>query len=189
MKADNHRFAYSAPPRKQQGIVLVLCLVFMIALTIIATGSMESTIVEERMAGNLQDYNLAFQAAEAALGEAESWLENRVLQPPTSSDGSTVVWVKDAPDPDTSDDTPWWEVRDATWWDNNAQQISGMNGVAVQPQYVIEEMFTGFRGQSRAIGTGQTTTSRVVHRITARGVGGNTNTVVLLQSTYLRPYD
>lgn len=175
-------------PARQRGVILVVCLVLLVVLTLIATGGMQSTIVEERMAGNLQDYDLAFQAAESALEEAESWLDAQVLLPSTSADGSTHVWLLDAPDPDT-DSSPWWDERDATWWGSKGHSLSGLAEVSTQPDYVIEEYFSGFQGQSLNIGTGGFSSSRVIHRITGRGVGANANTEVLLQSTFIRPYD
>ena len=56
----------------QQGAILAMCLIFLVVLTVIAVGSMETTILEERMAGNMQDYNVAFQAAERALEVGET---------------------------------------------------------------------------------------------------------------------
>lgn len=174
--------------RKQRGVALILSLIFLLVATLIATGAMESAIVEERMAGNLSNHNAAFQAAESSLRQGESWLSAQIFLPTLSADGTTSVWILNAPDPD-ADQEDWWEERDAAWWDANADQLNGINGVAVQPQYVIEEYFTGFQGQSLAIGTGEISTSRVMHRITARGVGSDTSAEVLLQSTFLRPYD
>ena len=173
---------------QQSGMALILSMIFLLVVTLVATGTMGSAIVEERMAGNLNNYNTAFQAAESSLRAGETWLEDRVFLPTLSADGSTTVWILDAPDPD-SDGIEWWQERDYTWGDNNAEQINGISQVAVQPQYVIEEYFTGFQGQSLSIGTGEISTSRVMHRITARGVGGDASAEVLLQSTFLRPYD
>lgn len=174
--------------KNQSGIALILSLIFLLVATLIATGAMDSAIVEERMAGNLSNHNAAFQAAEASLRGGEAWLEDRVLLPTLSADGSTSVWILDAPDPDADQDD-WWEERDAAWWSANGEQISGVSDVAVQPQYVIEEYFTGFQGQSLTIGTGEISTSRVMHRITARGTGRDNSAEVLLQSTFLRRYD
>ncbi|MEX0619817.1 MAG: PilX N-terminal domain-containing pilus assembly protein [Pseudohongiellaceae bacterium] len=179
---------HSAAPQRQSGVALILSMIFLLVVTLLATGSMESSILEERMAGNLRSHNLAFQAAESSLKSGEGWLQSQVLLPGTSSDGSTVVWSSNAPDPD-SDGDEWWEERDGVWWNSNAEQLGGLSGVQNQPQYVIEEHFTGFQGQSLTIGTGEVSTSRVMHRITARGVGGDSNAEVLLQSTHLRPYD
>lgn len=175
-------------PRKQRGVVLLFCLIFLTVLTLMAVTGMETTVVEERMAGNMQDFNQAFQAAEIAMEDGEDWLAAQIDLPVTSSNGATVVWNPDSPDPD-ADNTYWWWERDSTWWGNNAINSANVDGVASQPQYLIEEFFTTTEGQSLTIGTGELENSRVLHRVTARGVGGSDNAQVLLQSTYIRPYD
>jgi Tfp pilus assembly protein PilX len=37
--------------------------------------------------------------------------------------------------------------------------------------------------------TGELSQTRVLHRVTARGVGSSGNSEVLIQSTYIRTYD
>ena len=175
-------------PQQQRGVVLLFCLIFLTVLTLMAVTGMETTVVEERMAGNMQDFNQAFQAAEIAMDDAEAWLANQIDLPITSNDGSTVVWNPDAPDPD-GDNTYWWWERSTAWWGTNALKSANVQGVDAQPEYIIEEFFTTTEGQSLTIGTGELENSRVLHRVTARGVGNSENSQVLLQSTYIRPYD
>ena len=179
-------------PAKQKGVVLVVSLLFLIIVTMIATTGMENTILEERMAGNLEDYSLAFQAAEAALDEAEEWLEAQVNLPAQVSSGTGGVDVWSTTALEVSGDTRWWLDTGDTWWGSSgaAESLTGMTPiVAIDPQYVIDQYATTLRGQTLTIGTGEDEPLRIVHRITARGVGGNENVAVLLQSTYVRPYD
>lgn len=162
---------------RQNGAVLVFCLVFLAILTLMGVSGMESTILEERMSGNMQDYNTAFQAAESALKVGEAWLGGENTRPATSSNGSTVVWQVDAMDPDTGDTTEWWadSARDASWWSANAETTTGLQGVAAQAEYIIEEY--------RTAGT------KVFHRITARGIGANSTTAVKMQSIFAKTYN
>ncbi|WP_207905857.1 pilus assembly PilX family protein [Aestuariirhabdus litorea] len=60
--------------KKQRGSVLAISLILLLILTMVGIRGMQSTALEERMSGNYQDNNLAFQAAEAALTEAEDWV-------------------------------------------------------------------------------------------------------------------
>lgn len=178
--------------RTQQGAILIFCLVFLLVLTTMGVASMESTILEERMAGNMQDHNAAFQAAESSLQAAESWLIAQTLWPATSTDGSTTVWDLNAMDPDDSDALHWWEDADrqaADWWEGNAEEVAGVDGLASAPRYTVEELATINAGQSLAIGTGVQNRVRVFHRITARGVGTSNAAVVRLQSTYVKAYE
>lgn len=59
------------PTRSQRGVAMVVVLIFMLALTIIAAFSARNASVGEKMARNQLDYQLARQAAEAALRDAE----------------------------------------------------------------------------------------------------------------------
>ena len=54
----------------QHGAVLVTALVFLVILTLLGITSMSTNTLEERMAGNSQDINRAFQAAESGLSAA-----------------------------------------------------------------------------------------------------------------------
>ena len=59
-----------APPRRQHGAVLIVALLFLVILTMLGLTAMSGTTMEERMAGNTRDINVALQAAEAALRDA-----------------------------------------------------------------------------------------------------------------------
>ncbi|HEY8024591.1 MAG TPA: PilX N-terminal domain-containing pilus assembly protein [Burkholderiaceae bacterium] len=56
---------------KQSGAALVVGLIFLVILTLLGLTAMQTGILEERMAGNSRDHNIAFQAAEAALRDGE----------------------------------------------------------------------------------------------------------------------
>ncbi|WP_372865578.1 PilX N-terminal domain-containing pilus assembly protein, partial [Spongiibacter sp.] len=56
---------------QQSGAVLIVALVFMLILAIIGGASMQNATLQERMAGNSKDLNIAFQAAEIAIRGAE----------------------------------------------------------------------------------------------------------------------
>lgn len=59
---------------RQSGVVLVISLIMLLALTLIGVTSSSVTGLETKMAANSKDKNLAFQAAEAALRAAEASL-------------------------------------------------------------------------------------------------------------------
>jgi len=177
---------------RQRGAILIFCLVFLLVLTMMGAASMETAVLEERMAGNMQDQNVAFQAAETSLQSAENWLLGQRFWPATSADGSTTVWIRDATDPDDTDSLYWWQDADrddTAWWEDNAVAVAGLDGVATEPRYIIEELAEISAGQSLAIGTGQETRVRVFHRVTARGTGIGDTAVVQLQSTFVKSYE
>ncbi len=55
---------------RQQGVTLFTALIFLIMLTLLGANAAQISILEERMAGNARNRDLAFQAAEAALAYA-----------------------------------------------------------------------------------------------------------------------
>lgn len=63
----------------QSGAVLVVSLVLLLILTILGLSAMIVSSSEEKMAGAFRDQQLAFQAAEAALREAEAYVQTSNL--------------------------------------------------------------------------------------------------------------
>lgn len=60
---------FSSP--QQKGAVLIVALIMLLLLTVIGLSSMRGTSLQENMAGNMRDSNLALQASEAALRKGE----------------------------------------------------------------------------------------------------------------------
>ncbi len=60
----------------QQGMALVLSLIFLAIVTILSLSSMQGAMTQDRMASSQRDHSIAFQAAEAALREGETRLQN-----------------------------------------------------------------------------------------------------------------
>lgn len=165
----------------QQGSALVIALIFLLLLTLIGVTAMQTTTLQERMAGNVRDRSLAFQAAEAALREAEDFLGQAAL--PQFSNVNGLLQPQDH------------AGRQATWdshgWDTNSRQYTGSledeNGNALTaepPRYVIEELPpVQAPGESVRFGA---LPEVGVYRVTARGVGGTVDAVVILQTTFRR---
>jgi len=55
---------------RQQGSVLLICLILMIAVTLLGVSSMKTTMVEHKIVSNTRNQTLALTSAEAALNEA-----------------------------------------------------------------------------------------------------------------------
>ena len=60
----------------QSGAALAVVLVLLLVMTLLGTAVLRNTLLDERMSGNLYDRNLAFQAAESGLREAEQRLQS-----------------------------------------------------------------------------------------------------------------
>jgi hypothetical protein len=61
-------------PARQRGAILVTSLLLLLILTVLGVAMMKMTNMQERMAGNTRDLNLALQGAEAALRDGEERL-------------------------------------------------------------------------------------------------------------------
>ncbi len=187
----------------QRGAVLITGLIFLVILMLIGTTAMQGTLLEEKMAGNLRDETLAFQAAEAALRSGERFLEQVTIPEFNGSDGLYYYadcWGSESGAGDEASDTAGSTgnacapENPATWsasdWSDAAKTRSAeieTDGVASQPRYFIEQLpnisLMGNSGSAQQSGSLQTAS---IFRIVARGVGGNDTTAAILQSTYQR---
>lgn len=146
----------------QRGITLVVSLIFLMVLALLGIWAVSNNSMQERMAGNARNRDLALAAAEAALKHAESTLTTWRAGPFNGSVNGLLAY-----DPKTSNDLAYW--RNPSNWNNYRQVPTGtLNQVAEQPRYVVQQM----------PGAG----SVEYYRVTARGVGGDANAIVVLQS-------
>ncbi len=150
--------------RGQGGAALFLCLVLLLLLTVMAVSAVETTRLEMRMARNAHDGLLALQAAEAALVAGERFLETIASTVSESPAGHPAVH----PAPAFAD-----PMRGGTApaWGDGTSVPSSVAHVAEQPRFRIH--FLAMRADGVP-----------VFRVTARGVGGTREAVVVLRSTY-----
>lgn len=165
-------------PQHQSGAVLVVSLIMLLLLTIIGVTSMQTTSLEEKMAGNMRDKNLAFQAAESALKAAEASL-SPIL--PAFSDAGTGGFYSNTSTIPTAaailTDTFWTANPVATSTVTTAQLGNGIGA----PKYIIQQLAAACFD---TVGCPPATT-KTPYRITVRATGGTANAVAILQSTYL----
>jgi type IV pilus assembly protein PilX len=176
---------------RQDGMVLVMALVFLVLLTILGVTALSTTSLEEKMAGNLKDKTLAFQAAEAAVSVAEDWI-NRQTTKPNFPDQSNGLYV-----PSTTDTANW----DSITWSSNSNLVvypntptetrTGTLGkVNNQPKYIIEDLGeVPEAGGSKVVPTNYKNKGNTMLRVTTRGTGGTDAAQVMLQTTYSKPFN
>ena len=68
----------------QRGIVLISSLLLLIVVTLIALSMFRSFGIQEKIAGNMREKQRALQAAVTAEGFAEAWLANNALNTPST---------------------------------------------------------------------------------------------------------
>ena len=166
----------------QRGAVLIVSLVFLLIVTLIAVGSMRDTILEEKMAGNTRDRNLAFQSAESGVREAEQFIEGISS---LGNFGSTAgLYGQTEAEPAFYSPT--------TWSDATLHVVAASDfGSYKAPQYTVKHFTTvvGTEGAMNMSGYGDNkgTGDVTIFRITARGTGGNADSAeVILRSQYGR---
>ena len=166
----------------QSGSVLIISLIVMLVLTILGVSGMKSAVLEEKMAGNLRDSQLAFQAAEATLREAEQYIDDNIVSLTAfDTNGSDGLY-------DESQQFLW---KNINWDSSDSLEYSDFNtsyAVSSPPRYIIEHLSTqqdnldtlNLDNYGQGTGAGRVE----VFLITARATGSSGNNVVLLQSSY-----
>ena len=172
-KPNQFSLVYKSNAAYQKGAVLVTGIIFLIVLTILVLSIMRSATLEERMASNARNRQIALQAAEAVVRDAE----NTLLLNATSSP-IDPLYIKGF----TANCTNGFCEKDAQkWksinWDDDSTQTRtfaiGSNidikNVPSQPRYYVEYIeYRIVQGCPKAL-----------FRITARGVGPDSSTVIL----------
>lgn len=123
----------SAPRAAQRGAALMTVLLLLLVMTLLALASLRATSLSERMSGGLYDRGLAFQAAEAALREAEELIRADTGGFPSSGNCSAASGRCPPP---VATATPRWENASTNW--RNASVALGP--LAMSPQFIIEPM-------------------------------------------------
>ena len=172
--------------RKQKGTAIIVCLMLLTIATLIGVNAVSSTVLEEKMAGNIRNKHMSFQSAEAGLRQAE--LAAASLTDVTAFDGSNGLYPGSNPGDSQGvlgalADYPVWLDDVNTNWVNG----TAPTGIPNAPQYIIEDYSESPRDQTcqfiKPIPPG---CKLKVYRITVQAEGLNSNSVSMLQSTYKR---
>lgn len=190
MKATMH----SIGPARQRGISLVTTLVLMLATLGLGVAVMSVNSMEERLIANTKDRDLALQAAEAALRDGEQDVSSNISSstafsdicagglctPPSQRDALGALASLAVDDPRLGFD---WAVDAKVRRYGQYTGSAEFPSVAEQPRYVIEKfsVLGAPLGESLLLGSEP---PGFGYRITARGVGARSETVVVLQSIY-----
>jgi type IV pilus assembly protein PilX len=167
-------------PASQSGVVLVVSLIMLLLLMLMGAASVQSTSLEEKMAGNMRDKNLAFQAAESALKAAEASLDPPAALPVFSDAGTNGFYSETSTIPTAAA-----ILTNAFWTAANpvaTSTVSELGNDIVPPLYIIQKLPAACF--AAACGSSPLPSLSTPYRITARATGGSINTVVILQSIY-----
>ncbi|MDR0528048.1 MAG: hypothetical protein LBG69_00285 [Zoogloeaceae bacterium] len=167
---------------RQRGAVLAVGLILLFLIILFALAAVRGIVAQERIAGNLQDREIAFQNAEIALSAAE-----KVIVAKHKNENSLTFDKFDPANP---------AVRLADWqtsnyrslcishktkltWLNSSNDCSVATTDSYPPGYRIEDM--------SAIAGAEGVCRDSLYRIRALGRGRNDDTVVVLESYFCGP--
>lgn len=190
MKTNVKNSDFFTAPKKQKGMVLIVVLSLLLALTILGVSSMSTSTLETRMANNFQDRNAAFQAAEAALREGERLVEisnfdgsqftNQCTNGLCECNKSTTCGYNG------NNSQTFWELD--TVWNTSTKHKTystiNLSELASPAKYIIEHMGNVCPADDASCIV--TSTHPRMFRITAIGYGTTATAKVMLQSTYLK---
>jgi type IV pilus assembly protein PilX len=176
--------------QRQQGAILVVSLLLLLVMTVLALSASNATRMQERMAGNTRDLDLAFQGAEAGLRQAE-----RNVGTELKKTGMRMVPLCADPKEPCVVDRPAsalnYQKLNKDWWKANARpygdpSVKEFDALADEP-IARSELWTTV-GDSLSDGgrPGQTKVAYFVN--TSRAVGGTTSAEVVVQSVVAAPF-
>ncbi|EAR20900.1 pilus assembly PilX family protein [Nitrococcus mobilis] len=170
----------------QSGSVLIVSLLFLLVLTLIGITSMQGVSLEEKMAGNARGGTLAFQAAEAALRDGETWVMGIDLYDPptpvdTCSTAPCALWETGKPE-------SYPETKTMAWWQSNGREygVAGTQELttsAGDPRFLVE--YLGYDPANSVLNSNERARRIGPHfyRATAAGFGPQASAQRVLQST------
>jgi type IV pilus assembly protein PilX len=170
--------------RLQGGAVLVVSLLLLLVLTILAIGASQTTRLEERMAWNARDTDLAFQGAEAGLRAAEKYIAVTPTLPTCNNPASPTCYVLQQGHFSTTDLARQTEA----WWRTNGKLFGTLadqevEGVVEEPRYVVEEFQTVTF--SLTVGHG-VPPGKTYYKSTAWSPGGTDTSHAVVESVFSR---
>jgi type IV pilus assembly protein PilX len=176
--------------RREEGAVLVVGLVMVLLMSIIGLSAIRGSNLQESMAGNMRERNLAFQASESALRIGEGLVSDQVSRPLITNNQGLYN------DTYTVPTTSILTFTEENWKDAARVKVTALSlqYVSREPTYIVEQLDpdiglgAAMEGSAVDLEGMQNTGDITPYRVTARGFGGSVNAVKTLQTTYNRRY-
>jgi type IV pilus assembly protein PilX len=174
---------FQVSPRSQSGAVLVIGLIMLLLITIIGMASVRGTNMQEIMAGNMRDRNLAFQTAESGLRIGEATIETLGGNPFSGNGLWRDLNITKAGNPIAVHQ---WTATEWTTANNAITVVDASFPVA--PSYAIEYIFVPPKAIAEAVGSCAELDCQApkfdFYRLSSRGTGASGLSEVVLQSFY-----
>jgi type IV pilus assembly protein PilX len=181
--------------KKQQGVTLAIALMMLFVVTLVGISSVRTTHIQEKMAHNIQDKVVSFQAAETALIGAENLISSIPTEPiPTAIGGCPNISVNDISMCIVDYNHNFLpEQQSASWWTSNGTiyNINYPSGTGskhqVQSSPIFYVEFLKFVPDNLVIGKAPPSGIHY-YRVFSFGTGATNNSRTVLESTYNRRY-
>lgn len=172
----------SYAPTHQRGVVLIVALILLLVLTMIGVGVTQSTSLEERMAANNRDKDLAFQAAEGGLRNGESGLLQGIY---TNFNNTNGEYEFDPTQPSIWTTINWSDSTKVIAYGGTPLTFGPSQPLPQQPVFIVEELPpVPAPGQNLGATEYGDTPTIQLFRITSLGTGGDTNSQAMLQTVF-----
>lgn len=171
-------------PHRQKGAVLLVGLIMVLLMTIVGMAAIRGTGLQETMAGNMRERNIAFQASEAGLSAGEDYAEQQSLDSLSFNGTGGLFQDLSVNGTPVSD----WSEND---WDAAREVTFDLPDLDAEPRYLIEKLDVSEGDIRRMLGSGvsvgatQTIAPRF-YRVSSRGVGRSGQADAVVQSVYIK---
>ncbi len=176
---------------KSQGSVLLVSLVLLLIMTVAGLTAMRVSNLEQKISGNFLDQQMAFQAAETALLEAENRIASTHFDLTTFSTEchqGLCFAGNDAPDISScapGSATPW--LDEVLWQTSSKHQSTTIvvDGISTRAKYIIEfRCYIAREADGPLPDVTNPGDWALFFRVTAMASGGTDDARVMLQTTY-----
>lgn len=158
-----------ARSKQENGYVLLLTLVLLVIMTALALANVSMNTTQTRIAANATDTEISLEKTEGALSGGINNLIKGTYNTTNFLQNNNGLYILNPADP------PLWSTAN---WSSPSSVINGFQGYSTsQASYIIEQLPSIAKP-----GQNMKTPTRI-YRITARAIGANGNTTVMLQST------
>jgi type IV pilus assembly protein PilX len=154
----------------QRGVALVVALILLVVITLVGLAAVRGTIMQQKMAANMYDRQIAFQNAEAAMRAAAASIPTSPADVARNCQSASVVCLSN---PFNDSKLPAGSIKDL-----DPALYTASSLATGKPQYVIENMGnfqdpnsdTGFNqsANSHNYGVNGGSVTSIYYRVTAR---------------------
>lgn len=180
---------------RQRGATLVVALILLLVMALMATTSLKSNVLQSRMAANMQDEAVAFDASETGLFYSEQWLASQDSTPELVEYSDLKDGLSDFVVDSRSSSLLKNQILDLNTvdnWKKGAQAVTAfdaepLTSVHEQPKVSLE--LTEFTPDDKTQGYNYSETTGVsLFRHLSRNTGKSGESEVILQSEYRKRF-